>query len=296
MTAASRRRTLFSIPGSKWNQLPWLLPCLDVKAERYLEPYGGSAAVLLNRAPAKIEAYNDLNSELVRFFTVLRDEPEELRRRIQATPYSREEFEDAFLPAKDEVDFARRFFVRMVQSSPFSRGKSSGDASAQWSYTAHYHANVAKFALRKDPLFGPAAFRLRHVQIDNTTALDFLGRHAVKEDCLVLADPPYVPSSQRGGGGVYSFEMTDEDHLRLLSALDALPCRVALCTYDNRLYSDRLKGEKWRLFRPSDKAATTADITAMHRRGRSRSPEDRSEVLWTNYEVPAAAEARRRKL
>ena len=61
-------------------------------AHHYCEPFAGSAAVLLNRDPAAVETYNDIDGEVVNFFRVLREDPEELTRLIKFTPFSREEF------------------------------------------------------------------------------------------------------------------------------------------------------------------------------------------------------------
>lgn len=43
--------------GGKFNHLNWLLPLLP-DATHYCEPFGGSAAVLLNRKPAPVETYD----------------------------------------------------------------------------------------------------------------------------------------------------------------------------------------------------------------------------------------------
>ena len=55
--------------------------------------FGGSAAVLINREPAPVETYNDLDSELVNFFATLRhpENGERLLKEIALTPFSREE-------------------------------------------------------------------------------------------------------------------------------------------------------------------------------------------------------------
>nr|WP_322490159.1 DNA adenine methylase [Chloroflexus sp.] len=58
----------------------------------YWEPFGGSAAVLLNRDPAPVATYHDIDGDVVNFFRVLRDHYEELTRAIALTPFSREEF------------------------------------------------------------------------------------------------------------------------------------------------------------------------------------------------------------
>ncbi|MDQ2785104.1 MAG: DNA adenine methylase, partial [Chloroflexota bacterium] len=49
--------------GGKFSHADWLLPLLP-KSTHYCEPFGGSAALLINRVPSPIETYNDL--ELIR--------------------------------------------------------------------------------------------------------------------------------------------------------------------------------------------------------------------------------------
>ena len=66
-----RHHIAFGWYGGKYNHLNWLLPLLPA-AHHYCEPFGGSAAVLLNREPSPVETYNDLDGEVTNFFRVLR--------------------------------------------------------------------------------------------------------------------------------------------------------------------------------------------------------------------------------
>lgn len=68
-----------------------MLPLLP-PAHHYSEPFGGSAAVLLNREPSPVETYNDTDSEVVNFFRVLREQKDALIYAIGMTPFSREEY------------------------------------------------------------------------------------------------------------------------------------------------------------------------------------------------------------
>src|SRR5436190_19631442 len=81
----------------------------------YVEPFGGAASVLLNKPPAPVEVYNDLDHRITRLFRVLRDQGEEFRRRLALTPYSEAEFQACAEAAGDEVEQARRDFVRWRQ-------------------------------------------------------------------------------------------------------------------------------------------------------------------------------------
>src|ERR1041385_9350294 len=91
---ASQRRgkmIAFGYYGGKFSHLDFILPLLPTSYQHYCEPFGGSAAVLINREPAPVETYNDLHAEVTNFFGCLRDDGDELVRQIVFTPFSREE-------------------------------------------------------------------------------------------------------------------------------------------------------------------------------------------------------------
>ncbi|MEA1996557.1 MAG: DNA adenine methylase, partial [Gemmatimonadota bacterium] len=110
------KRLVFGWYGGKYNHLKWLLPLLP-KSHHYCEPFGGSAAVLINRKPSPVETYNDIDGEVVNFFKVLRDQTEEFIKKLALTPFSREEFYYSLDYGQylNEMERARRFFVRARQ-------------------------------------------------------------------------------------------------------------------------------------------------------------------------------------
>lgn len=96
---ASERRSkmiAFGYYGGKFSHLDFILPLLPTHFTHYCEVFGGSAAVLINRPPAAVETYNDLDGEVVNFFECLRDHGKELVRLISLTPFSRAELVRAF--------------------------------------------------------------------------------------------------------------------------------------------------------------------------------------------------------
>jgi len=111
-----KKLVAFGWYGGKFSHLKWLLPLLP-KTENYCEPFSGSAAVLLNREPASVETYNDIDGEVSNFFKVLRDENDQLIKAIGLTPFSREEFAKSleFDPNLTALERARRFYVRARQ-------------------------------------------------------------------------------------------------------------------------------------------------------------------------------------
>lgn len=61
---------------------------------------------------------------------------------------------------------------------------------------------------------------------------------------LIYCDPPYVIETRRGRR-YYEFEMSDSDHVRLLTFLKSLACYVMISGYQSHLYQSQL--QSWRL-------------------------------------------------
>ena len=111
----------------------------------YLEPFGGAASVLLNKAPAEVEAYNDLDLKITRLFRVLQRRGRAFVERVQFVPYSEHEFENADCYPEDASDIEKAVcdFIRWRQSfggrgktwsctTTRARGGMAGDVNAWW--------------------------------------------------------------------------------------------------------------------------------------------------------------------
>lgn len=96
-------KALFRYPGSKWSIADWIIGHFPEGYEKmvYLEPFVGSGAVFFNKKPSAVETVNDLDSDIVNLFRVLWEQPEELKRALELTPYSREEYDLSFEPCDD---------------------------------------------------------------------------------------------------------------------------------------------------------------------------------------------------
>lgn len=152
----------------------------------YVEPFAGGAAVLFAKPPAERETLNDLDGEVMRFWRVVRDRPDELAAAVATTPYSRTEWRDAGLPAGDDVEDARRFLTRIDQS--FSRSRESwsvpciGRGRGRWQPGTW--ENLPPKILR-------AVQRLQGVALENSDALKVIERWDVPGS-LIYCDPPYT--------------------------------------------------------------------------------------------------------
>ncbi|MCI5150406.1 MAG: DNA adenine methylase [Candidatus Electrothrix sp. MAN1_4] len=61
--AKQRRKKMiaFGWYGGKFSHLDFILPHLPEDAIHFCDVFGGSAAILINRKPAQLETYNDLD-------------------------------------------------------------------------------------------------------------------------------------------------------------------------------------------------------------------------------------------
>lgn len=260
--------------GGKFSHLDWLLPLLP-RAHHYCEPFGGSAAVLINRLPSPVETFNDIDGEIANFFRVLRSQKAALIEAITLTPFSREEFEIAIRKPKEslpDLERARRFFVRARQ---VRTGLAQSASSGRWAHCrntsrAGMAGAVSRWLGSVDSL-AEIAERLLRVQIENTPALEVIDRYDSKET-LFYCDPPY-PHGSRGDSKAYKYEMTDEQHRELASALHAVKGKVAISGYHCALM-DELYGD-W--------SCTEAPFKNCHS---VKSP--RQEVLWANYDLTSS--------
>ncbi|AHJ28829.1 DNA adenine methylase [Nodularia spumigena CS-584] len=265
------KKIAFGWYGGKYSHLDWLLPLLPT-ITHYCEPFGGSAAVLLNREPAPVETYNDIDGQVVNFFRVLRDQRDELIQAIGLTPFSREEFRIAI--AKDEtglsdLEKARRFFVRARQ---VRTGLAQTASIGRWAHCkltsrAGMAGAVSRWLGSVEHL-PEIVQRLLRVQIENDTAIDIIQRYDSSET-LFYCDPPY-PHDSRGDSKAYAYEMTDDEHRQLAGVLRSVKGKVALSGYDCTLMQE-LYGD-WNCIKAPQKQCHSIK-------------ELRQEVLWVNYDL-----------
>lgn len=275
MKAKKRKLTLpFSWYGGKNSLLKHLLPILDsVPHKVYVEPFGGSGAVLLNKKPSPTEVYNDLYGDVVHFFRMLRDHSEELVGAIELTPYSREEFVQSLTrEGVGDIERARRFFVTARQ---VMMALASTASAGRWC-VAHNQSRrgmalvVSRWLSATEGLM-EVAQRLKTVVIENEDACLLIPRYDGAETLFFL-DPPYLMGTRSGGKG-YLHEMSDDKHEQLLEIILACKGKVALCGYDNDLYGRRLANWHCSRFRHG------SHCVRFHK-GKELS---RQECLWTNW-------------
>jgi DNA adenine methylase len=237
-----RRQIAFGWYGGKFSHLKWLLPLLP-DCHHYCEPFGGSAAVLLNRAPSPVETYNDLDGEVVNFFRVLRAQKERLIEAIGLTPFAREEYLRALAGEREVSDLerARRFYIRARQArTGLAQTASPGRwANCKRTSRAGMAGAVSRWLGSVEDL-PEIARRLLRVQMENRPALEVIRLYDAS-DTLFYCDPPYVHAA-RGDRKAYRYEMDDAAHCELADILKRCRGRVAVSGYRCDLMDTLYKG------------------------------------------------------
>lgn len=269
-TLNRKKLIAFGWYGGKYNHLDWLLPQLP-ESYHFVDVFGGSAAVILNRDPSPIDTYNDINGEVVNFFKTLREKKNELIEQITLTPYSRQEYATAceIGPKLDQVEMARRFFIRAIMTRSGLATKSSLGRWANCITNSRTGmADVVSRWVGKPDRLVEVVDRFRKIQIENRPAIDLIQKYDTP-NTLFYCDPPYIHESRKDRN-TYAYEMSDADHERLASVLNSIYGMLAISGYDSDMMNDLYPESKWRKIEGPLKISHASKT-------------QRQEYLWVNY-------------
>lgn len=271
-----KRIIAFGYYGGKYSHLGFLLPLLP-ECHHYCEPFGGSAAVLLNREPSPVETYNDLNGDVVHFLRTLRNQTTRLTKALELTPYSREEYLLAIGPQSgriSDLERARRFFIRIVMTRMARQRPTPG----RWRYSrmSSNRGRASKVSVWENApeKLQVVAERLLRVQIEHDDAIRVIERYDTPQT-LFYCDPPY-PSAVRQDKKVYDYEMTWEQHEWLAEVLASVEGLVAVSSYASP-ETDRLYSAFTRIDGPEKTLSSSVFL-------KSPKATKKREALYVNYE------------
>lgn len=261
------RRPAVRWHGGKWLLAPWIHGFFPPH-RTYVEPFGGGGSVLLRKPRSYAEIYNDLDTDVVNLFRVLRsDDAHALQERLRLTPFSRDEFNDAYQDTDCPIERARRLVIRSFMGFG-SNGHSRvtgfrANSNRSGTTPAHDWANYAE-------AMSGLILRLAGVVIENKDARDVIRQHDSPET-LFYVDPPYVHSSRSDLGNDYAHELTDDDHRELGEVLQSVSGMVVLSGYHSELY-DQMFGwwEKHERASLADGARPRTEVVWLNDNARKR--------------------------
>jgi len=212
----------FPYPGGQRLLLPYLLNLIP-SHKVYVEVFGGSGTLLLNKRRSKMEIFNEINPNIVNLLLVIRDYPRKFRYKIRNTPYSRWVYNDAmknYNPSKigKDITSAVKFYFLICSSYGGRIG-----AGMQISNTGVRTIN--RTWVKRSEFVRNLTNRLAGVAIECLDFKDVIDRYD-SEDAFLFCDPPYY-----GKETYYSGVFEKSDHCALLKLLKKVDGKFLL-TYN----------------------------------------------------------------
>lgn len=258
--AFSMTNPVLLYPGGKYKIRDWI--CSYIPPHRsYLEPFCGGASIFFAKSPCELEILNDINGDICNFFRVLRDQGEELAKKIFLTPYSREEYENAYIPSSEdtELERARKFCIKCNLS--FAGGNR---------YKTGFRIGRADNWNQLPETIIEAAKRIKQAQIESMPAIELIKKYQNSETFIYLDPPYYFQNSTDKYQYLYKHILKPEEHEEMLKILVESPAKILLSGYENSLYEKYLEKNGWK---------KKKKIAVANKGGY------REETLWMNYEI-----------
>jgi DNA adenine methylase len=256
-------KTPITYYGGKQALLKYLLALIP-SHKIYCEPFFGGGALFFAKHPSEVEIINDINSEVVNFFRVVKTQFVELQKEISASLHSRELYKKAMVVYQnpdmfDEVKRAWAFWVATNQGFASLIGS--------WGF-GRDDSKEAAVARKRETFTQEYAHRLKKVQVEHNHALKVIERADSKETFFYI-DPPYINSDQ---GHYKGYTETDFD--LLLKKLSQIKGKFLLSSYPSNILSKYISKYKWKVQKKSKAVAVTKHTNKI-----------KTEMMVMNYDI-----------
>jgi len=211
-------KLLFSHFGGKKNMFKEIVSRLDYSKGCYVELFGGSAQILINKPPHKIEIINDIDDDIFTLWKVVKENPKALMNELKNVLYSRKVFKYyKKLNPKNDLEKAVKCYV-LYNFSVLS-SKSSFAVSIKTNHPQTYRNRLEIIPLIYE------RFSRAYILNDNYSSVLELIKD--ETDIMLYADPPYW-------GTEYYYKNSSfkkEDHYKLAEYLNNAKYSVMISYY-----------------------------------------------------------------
>lgn len=205
----------------------------------YIEPFGGSAGILLNKIPSKIEIYNDVDANVYSLYKVLSDWAlmKKFKERADLSIFHdrlRKEYTEKL---KAELSLEDRAFYFWYVNRTTRNGVFNNGLHVSHDLRQGISKSVKDFLASIENLLA-IHNRLSNVIFHNMDALKLIRKYFRNPNVFFYLDPPYHHSKR--GDKRYNFDFTNEQHqelVRLVTSPDAR-AKFLISGYDCEEYKN----------------------------------------------------------
>lgn len=229
----------------------------------YVEVFAGAANLLFVKTRSETEVLNDINSELVNLFRVVRCHPREFMKELLFSVHSRIDFEDYKIqPGLTDIQKAARSWFIMKTAFGGKGGTSHSAFGYGTTGTAHFRRTAFASVRRCHK-------RLDGVYVENLDFADCIRRYD-RSHTVFYCDPPYLYSAD------YKAPFTLDDHKRLAACLKLIKGKFLLSINNHSVIRSLYEG------------FPVLKLKVQYTISRDKSPEaqNRTELLIANYPLP----------
>lgn len=253
--------------GNKEKLIPFIRQVFPPKLTQYMEPFGGSGAILLSMPPcsSRLDIYNDLDAELVNLFVCVKEKLLVLTRELKFLPIHARSLFELYRDFADYKEITMRNIREELEvlddPACFTRAQAEElrpiilkrfelyDVKRAAAYynciRGSFSSTVTSFGVKAYDverflyLLPEASRRLKDVALENKNALTLI-RERNRNGGLIYTDPPYYNAerlyrvSRRRGQIRF--------HIRLWKAISECDGYVVVsyndCPFIRKLYQD----------------------------------------------------------
>ena len=192
----------------------------DYKKLHYVEPFGGSAVILLNKTPSPLESFNDINDNVFIFFKVVKTRCLDLIKRADSSIHSESEYKRCIenLKKKSLDDVSRAYSFLYTQCFGLSGRNTFGFHKNPNRVRGQYFERVKRLYL--------ISYRFRNVRLFCCSA-DKLIKRLDSNGAFFYLDPPYPDSDQ----SIYSHKFGRTEFNNLINILSGIKGKFLLSAY-----------------------------------------------------------------
>jgi DNA adenine methylase len=261
-------KTPISYYGGKQNMLRHILPNIPEHII-YTEAFFGGGAVFFSKKSVPSEIINDLNAQVMNFYSVCKTDFDELKLKIEATVFARSTYSVAMT-----IYRMPHLFNKIQQAWAFYIATNMGFGCRIGSWGLDKYGKRVKAFLNKKIIFDEAIpQRLERTQIETGNAIKVIKQYDTPETFHYI-DPPYIETNMGHYAG-YSIS----EYIELLKCLSQIKGKFLLSGFPNTILDLYIQEFGWQI-KSFDQPKSASKATL----GKARSAR-KTEVLVSNYQL-----------